>query len=80
MHPYLHQPLTYRAIRDLPVGISKGWRVFLSNAHLERLKVVEHLAQRHALDSVLVLDQDRLVGPFGKGTTHVDFLARHRDG
>ncbi len=43
--------------------------ISLSNTYLEcfqilgvTLEAVEHLAHRHALDSVLVLDQDHIVG------------------
>ncbi len=55
-------------------GFSCPWGgVISSDTHLERLEVVEitlkaveHLAHRHALDSVLGLDQDHLVSPYGE--------------
>ncbi len=53
----------------LVVGGVKGGGAGSADTHLERLEVVEvaleaveHLAHRHALDSILVLDQDHTVG------------------
>ena len=50
-----------------------GRRASLSDAHLQHLEAfqvtlerVEHVAHRHALDSILGLDQDHLVGPYGE--------------
>ena len=55
--------------RCLPFPGSFGGAISSSDAYLQRLEVrrvtlerLEHLAHRHALDSILGLDQDQVVG------------------
>ncbi len=63
-----HESRTVRADFFLARGAATS-----SNAGPECVEVVEHLAQRHALYSVLGFDQNHLVGPSRLGSTEVPF-------
>ena len=47
-------------VRLAVVGVKGG------GAGSVAFELAEHLPHRHALDSILSLDQDRLVSPFGE--------------